>query len=205
MTILGHVDYEFHIVIYFLKQFQCGYINLHFLQQWTHTYLLTPSLTLIKQFIFFFLSNEGNTSISLPGIWHNFYLNDGIIILHKAHSIKQSSTVSDVNMVLLRSLPGESHGRRSLVGYSPWGHKESDMTERLHSLTHTLNPTLVLWSCTENTGDILFMSKFTLFDIIFQDLCPDFNPYFCLIQNAWDNCFIFPINMVSNEYFSTQY
>ena len=23
------------------------------------------------------------------------------------------------------------HGQRSLVGYSPWGHKESDMTERL--------------------------------------------------------------------------
>ena len=29
-------------------------------------------------------------------------------------------------------LPGESHGRRSLVGYCPWGCKESDMTERLH-------------------------------------------------------------------------
>ena len=26
-------------------------------------------------------------------------------------------------------LPGESCGQRSLVGYSPWGHKESDMTE----------------------------------------------------------------------------
>ena len=29
-------------------------------------------------------------------------------------------------------LPGESHGGRSLVCCSPWGHKESDMTERLH-------------------------------------------------------------------------
>ena len=29
-------------------------------------------------------------------------------------------------------LPGESHGQRSLVGYSPWGRKESDPTERLH-------------------------------------------------------------------------
>ena len=29
-------------------------------------------------------------------------------------------------------LPGESHGQRSLVGYSSWGRKESDMTERLH-------------------------------------------------------------------------
>ena len=26
-------------------------------------------------------------------------------------------------------LPGESHGQRSLAGCSPWGHKESDMTE----------------------------------------------------------------------------
>ena len=24
-------------------------------------------------------------------------------------------------------LPGKSHGRRSLIGYTPWGHKESDM------------------------------------------------------------------------------
>ena len=29
-------------------------------------------------------------------------------------------------------LPRESHGQRSLVGYSPRGHKESDTTERLH-------------------------------------------------------------------------
>ena len=35
-------------------------------------------------------------------------------------------------------LLGKSHGQRSMVGYSPWGLKESDMTERLHSLTHSL-------------------------------------------------------------------
>ena len=28
-------------------------------------------------------------------------------------------------------LSGESHGQRSLGGYSPWGHKELDMTEQL--------------------------------------------------------------------------
>ena len=32
-------------------------------------------------------------------------------------------------------LPGKYHGWRSLVGYSPWGHKESDRTERLHFLS----------------------------------------------------------------------
>ena len=31
-------------------------------------------------------------------------------------------------------LPGKSHGQRSLVGYSPQGHKELEMTERLHFL-----------------------------------------------------------------------
>ena len=38
------------------------------------------------------------------------------------------------------TLPGKSDARRSLVGYSPWGCKESDTTERLHfhfSLTHS--------------------------------------------------------------------
>ena len=29
-------------------------------------------------------------------------------------------------------LPGKSHGQRSLVGCSPWGHKELDTTEQLH-------------------------------------------------------------------------
>ena len=29
------------------------------------------------------------------------------------------------------SLPGESHGQRSLAGYSPWGCKKLDTTERL--------------------------------------------------------------------------
>ena len=34
-------------------------------------------------------------------------------------------------------LPGESHGQRSLVGYSPWGHKESNMTKATwHAHTH---------------------------------------------------------------------
>ena len=29
-------------------------------------------------------------------------------------------------------LPGESHGQRSLVGYSPWAREELDMTEQLN-------------------------------------------------------------------------
>ena len=35
-------------------------------------------------------------------------------------------------------LPGKSHGRRSLVGCSPWGRCESDTTEQLHFWTFRL-------------------------------------------------------------------
>ena len=40
------------------------------------------------------------------------------------------------------SSTGESHGGRSLIGYSPRGHKESDTTERLYLLTYLLSSTL---------------------------------------------------------------
>ena len=39
-------------------------------------------------------------------------------------------------------LPGKPHGQRSLVGYSPWCHKELDTTEGLS--THNQDNTVVL-------------------------------------------------------------
>ena len=49
-------------------------------------------------------------------------------------------------------LPGKSHGRRSVVGYSPWGCKESDTTEWFHFhflqrifLTQRFNLCLLHW------------------------------------------------------------
>ena len=55
-------------------------------------------------------------------------------------------------------LPRKSHGRRSLVGCSPWGCEESDMTERLHfhySLSHIGegNGNPLQCSCLENPRD----------------------------------------------------
>ena len=55
-------------------------------------------------------------------------------------------------------LPGKSHGRRSLVGYSPWGREESDTTEWLHfhfSLSHTGegNGNSLQCSCLEKPRD----------------------------------------------------
>ena len=37
------------------------------------------------------------------------------------------------------------HGQRSLADYSPWGHKESDMTERLSTAQHTSSVTYPVW------------------------------------------------------------
>ena len=55
-------------------------------------------------------------------------------------------------------LPGKSHGRRSLVGCSPWGRTESDTTKRLHfhfslSCTGEGNGNLLQCSCLENPKD----------------------------------------------------
>ena len=36
-------------------------------------------------------------------------------------------------------LPEKSHGWRSLVGYNPWGRKESDTTEPLHWVSNVFN------------------------------------------------------------------
>ena len=49
-------------------------------------------------------------------------------------------------------LPGESHGQRSMVGYSPWGCKESDTTEQLH---FHFPPPLAPASCPYYYDDVL--------------------------------------------------
>ena len=55
-------------------------------------------------------------------------------------------------------LPGKSHGQRSLIGYSPWGRKESDTTDRLHfhfslSCIGEGNGNPLQCSCLENPRD----------------------------------------------------
>ena len=61
-------------------------------------------------------------------------------------------------------LPGTSHGRRSLVGCSPWGHEESDMTERIHFHFSLLcigegNGNSLHCSCLENPRDGVAQSR----------------------------------------------
>ena len=49
--------------------------------------------------------------------------------------------------------PEEFHGQRSLVGYSPWGHKESDMTERLSK--HTNQSWIFSESCSVGSDSLI--------------------------------------------------
>ena len=50
------------------------------------------------------------------------------------HSLIRKDPLGKEMITTPVSLPGNFHGQKSLAGYSPWGHKELDTTERL---THT--------------------------------------------------------------------
>ena len=71
---------------------------------------------------------------------NNIWFVGGLLDLHgqlmnKGFDTKKFAATKGKPTPLL--LPGESHGRRSLVGYSPRGHEELDTTEQLH-LTVTI-------------------------------------------------------------------
>ena len=57
----------------------------------------------------------------LPTMWETW-----VQSLHREDRLEKEMVPTPV------FLPGKCHGWGSLVGYSPWGRKESDMTERLH-------------------------------------------------------------------------
>ena len=69
-------------------------------------------------------------------MWTGGRLGLTYIHTHTPLCIKPQRRAWQPTLVLL---PGESHGQRSLAGYSPWGHKESDMTEQLTHVYKTNN------------------------------------------------------------------
>ena len=66
-------------------------------------------------------------------LWHSDFfliqLSHPYMTTGKIIALARWTFVSKVMFLLFNMLPGESHGRRSLVGYSPRGCKESDRTE----------------------------------------------------------------------------
>ena len=92
-----------------------------------------------------------------------------------------------------RFLPGEFQGQRSLVGYSPWGCKESDMTERLNKQQ---NLSTMIQDSAKATGKLMWEpATFTLF----QDCSPNF------VQCSGKEEHLFPreLGHVEYEYFMT--
>ena len=93
-----------------------------------------------------------------PSICHEVIGLDAMILVFWMLSFKPTFSLSSFTFMYWRRkwqptpvfLPGESHGRRSLVGYSPQGRKESDTTERVHfsslhsSCTHPGNPSSIV-------------------------------------------------------------
>ena len=74
-------------------------------------------------------------------------------------------------------LPGEFHGHRSLVGYSPWGPKESDTTEQPFTFTHSGEATRrVFCTCQMLTkGNLSFrLRKHTCSPFILKGQTTDF-------------------------------
>ena len=52
----------------------------------------------------------------------------------QVRSLRQEDPLEEemtIHSWIVEILPGESHGWRSLAGYSPWGCKESDTTQQL--------------------------------------------------------------------------
>ena len=79
-------------------------------------------------------------------------------------------------------LPGESHGQRSLEGYSPWGCKESDMTEglsiaqRMNDWTNKLEKNLCWLKVKRINISWAFLPQATLGDVVLKTWILFFSP-----------------------------
>ena len=92
-------------------------------------------------------------------------------------------------------LPGKFHGQRSLVGYSPWGHKESDLTEQLSTVNynspHTFpGPVQLILSLLQLLNSWCPFLVFTLIEISIlawgQTLVQNFQKLSSTSHRLWD-------------------
>ena len=97
-----------------------------------------------KSFIHIYVYNMSRASLvaqmvkNLPAMWET-----------QLRSLGQEDPLEKgmaTHSSILVFLPGEFHGQRKLMGYSPWGRKELDMTEPLtHTHTHTHTHTCIIY------------------------------------------------------------
>ena len=93
-------------------------------------------------------------------------------------------------------LPGKFSGRRSLVGYSPWGHKESDTAKQLHStsLTHLLFSDMFYPICCI----VLFFLFSSLIHLKFMLVSNERNRRNYILLSKWLS--IFPTSFIKNQF-----
>ena len=100
----------------------------------SETSLLSPSDTLVGAGLPHLRCSPGNNSYPLPSLGFP----GGSVVKNPPANAGRCGFHPWVGMIPWRRkwqstpefLPGKSHGQRSLVGCSPWGHKESDRTDR---------------------------------------------------------------------------
>ena len=121
------------------------------MQRWVSS---SPSMVALKSPAF----AEWTTSCPFPALerkWSNYLLST----LTRGWFLQRLGIIMEKAMAPHSStLAWKIHGRKSLVGCSPWGHEESDTTERLHfhfspSCTGEGNGNPLQYSCLENLRD----------------------------------------------------
>ena len=137
-------------------------IHTHYIRRWSLNHWGTRKVPIPYFFHEVLLYVDYRKEV-LPGkwIWVNYRLS-------RSNFPPKISSIYKASILLVNQrrqwhptpvlLPRKSHGQRSLVGCSPWGRKESDMTEQLHfhfslSCIGEGNGNPLRCSCLENPRD----------------------------------------------------
>ena len=100
-----------------------------------------PYISEAHHTVFVFLWCISLSIMSLRGFLHSSVSKESICNAGGPRSIPRSGRSPGQPTSVF--MPGEFHGQRSLAGYSSWGLKELDTTERLR---HTSSPLYKLWN-----------------------------------------------------------
>ena len=137
-------------------------MNFHFCQKCIKS-SSPPTITSIGYFIVF--ANLKASLVAqrlkhLPGMWET-----------RVRSLGQEDSLEKEMAPTPVLLPGESHGGRSLVGYSPWRCKESDTTELLYFHFQVSLYLKTLLNSVESKCKMAFIEIRKMKQIIFFSVC----------------------------------
>ena len=146
---------KIHVMINMMSNLYKNFsiLQLYRIHWWTLVVFLVASLE--RRIIFLLDKVTGSYSVTGPKVTYNCTFNSGTSGEESACQCrrhKRQPLSPWVGKIPWRRkwqptpvfLPRKIHGLRSLAGYSPWGHKESDTTERAEH-TQTFKVRLDLW------------------------------------------------------------